>query len=105
MALDNPQLVEFCNDELRQIADQFVRLKSRVDAAITEYNARGLGTIINDGGSSNPVLDGSATDGRTIATGGDVFNFVTLMQDYVTFHTSGRNDVLFKWQVNGNRGE
>lgn len=104
MALDNPQLVEFCNDELRQIADLFVRLKIRVDSAVTEYNARNLGTIINDGGSSGPVLDGSAVDGRTIATGGDVFNLVTLMQDFQTFYTAGRNDVLFKWQVNGNRG-
>lgn len=104
MALDNPQLLEFANDELRQLADKFVALKIRVDAAVTQYNARGLGTIINDGGSTNSVLDGSATDGRTIATGGDVFNLVTLLQDFQTFYTSGRNDVLYKWQVNGNRG-
>jgi hypothetical protein len=104
MALDNPQLVEFCNDELRQIADRFVALKIRCDAAFEEYNARNLGTIINDGGSSGPVLDGSATDGRTVATGGDVFNLVTLIQDFQTFMTSGRVDVLYKWQVNGNRG-
>jgi hypothetical protein len=103
MALDNPQLVEFCNDELRQISDRFVALKIRVDAAYEEYNARDLGTIINDGGSSGPVLDGSATDGRTIATGGDVFNLVTLLQDFQTFMTSGRVDVLYKWQVNGNK--
>ena len=103
MALDNAQLVEFCNDELRQIADKFVALKIRVDAAYEEYNARNLGTIINDGGPSNPVLDGSATDGRTIGTGGDVYNMVTLMADFQTFMTSGRVDVLYKWQVNGNR--
>lgn len=104
MALDSPQLTEFCNDELRQIADRFVALKIRVDAAVEEYNARNLGTVITDGGSSNNVLDGSATDGRTIATGGDVWNLVTLMQDFQTFMTSGRVDVLYKWQVNGNRG-
>lgn len=104
MALDNAQLIEFCNDELRQIADRFVALKIRVDAAYEEYTARNLGTVINDGGSSNPVLDGSATDGRTIATGGDVYNLITMMQDFQTFMTSGRVDVLYKWQVNGNRG-
>jgi hypothetical protein len=110
MALDNAQLVEFCNDELRQIADQLVRLKIRTEAAIAEYNARELGTVINDGGSTNPVLDGSATDGRTVATGGDVWNFITLMQDLETFfaggtvpETVGRVDVIYKWQVNGNR--
>lgn len=103
MALDNAQLVEFCNDELRQIADRFVALKIRVDAAVAEYNSRNLGTIITDGGSGNPVLDGSAADGRTIGTGGDVWNAVTLLQDFQTFMTSDRVDVLYKWQVNGNR--
>ena len=103
MALDNPQLIEFCNDEVRQIADKFQVMTDRIDAAVAEYNARGLGTIINDGGSTNPVLDGSATDGRTIATGGDVFNFVTLMTDMQTFLTQGRKDVIAKWQVNGNK--
>jgi len=101
MALDNPQLVDFCNDELRQIADRFVQLNIRVDSAVAEYNAKNLGTIITDGGSSNPVLDGSAQDGRTIATGGDVWNLVTLLQDFQTFMTQGRVDVLYKWQVNG----
>ena len=104
MALDNAQLIEFCNDECRQIADMLVRAKIRVDSAVAEYNARELGTIINAGGSSGPVLDGSATDGRTIATGGDVFNLVTLMQDLQTFMTQGRVDVLYKWQVNGSKG-
>lgn len=104
MPLDNPQLKEFCNDELRQIADKFVGLKLRVDAAVAEYNARNLGDVITAGGSSNPVLDGADADGRTIATGGDVWNLVTMLQDFQTFMTQGRVDVLFKWQVNGNRG-
>lgn len=104
MALDNAQLVEFCNDELRQIADLSVQLKIRIDAAIAEYNARNLGTIINDGGSSGPVLDGSASDGRTIATGGDVFNLITLITGVKDFlEANSRMDVLYKWQVNGNR--
>jgi hypothetical protein len=103
MALDNPQLVDFCNDELRQIADEFVRLRNRCIAAREEYDARDLGTIINAGGSSGPVLDGSAVDGRTIATGGDVFNLVTLMSDFATFCTVDRVDVMYRWQVNGNR--
>lgn len=104
MALDNPQLVDFCNGELRQIADKFVALNIRVDAAIAEYNARGLGTIINAGGSENPVLDGSVVDGRTIATGGDVFVMVTLLKDMQTFMTQGRVDALYRWQVNGTSG-
>ena len=104
MALDNPQLTEFCNSELRQIADKIVALKIRADSATAEYAARNLGTVIDSGGSSNPVLDGSAIDGRTIATGGDVYNMVTLLSDFKTFLTQGRVDVLYKWQVNGANG-
>lgn len=104
MALNSPQLAEFCNSELRQIADKFVALKIRIDSAVAEYNARNLGTVINDGGSGNVIADGAETDGRTIVVGGDVWNFVTLMQDFQTFMTSGRVDVLYKWQVNGTNG-
>lgn len=103
MALNAPQLVEFCNSDLRQIADLLTRLNTRSEAAYATYNARNLGTVINDGGASNPVLDGSATDGRTICTGGDVYNMVTLLTDLATFMTQGRRDVLAKWNVNGDR--
>ena len=104
MALDNPQLVEFCNDELRQIGDRLKALDIRTAAAVAEYNARNLGTVINDGGSSNNVLDGSASDGRTVVTGGDVFNLITLIQELQTFFAvSGRRDVIAKWNVNGHR--
>lgn len=105
MALDAPQLTEFCNDELRQVGDLLKRLDLRSAAVIAEYNARDLGTVINAGGSSGPVLDGSATDGRTICTGGDVFNVVTLLQDLQAFFgVSGRRDVVTKWNVNGHKG-
>jgi len=104
MHLDNAQLTEFANDELRQLGDLIKKLDLRSAAAISEYNARNLGTVINDGGSANPVLDGSATDGRTICTGGDVFNLVTLLQNLQTFFSeSGRRDVVNKWNVNGHK--
>lgn len=101
MALDSPQLIAFCNEDLRIIADRLVAIDVRLAPIIAEYNAKNLGTVINDGGSSGPVLDGSAVDGRTIVTGGDVFNLVTLLIDLQTFLTQGRKDVLYKWQVNG----
>jgi hypothetical protein len=104
MALDNAQLVEFCNDELRQIGDRLNALDIRTAAAVAEYNARNLGTVINDGGSSGPVIDGSATDGRTVVTGGDVFNLITMVQELQTFFAvAGRRDVIAKWNVNGHR--
>ena len=104
MALDSPQLVEFCNDELRQLGDRLTTLDLRSAAAITEYFARDLSTIITAGGSTGPVLDGSATDGRTIATGDDAVNMLTLLQAVQTFFdVTGRRDVIAKWNVNGHK--
>lgn len=104
MALDSPQLTEFCNDELRQLGDMLTRMDLRTTAINAEYNARDLGTVINAGGSSNPVLDGSASDGRTICTGGDVFNLITMVQALQTFFAvAGRRDVISKWNVNGHK--
>lgn len=99
-----PQLVSFCNDDLRTIADRFEYLVARVPEIIATYNARDLGNLINASGSSNLITDGSMEDGRTRVTGGDVFNCVTLLSDFVAFISQGRKDVIAKWQVNGLRG-
>ena len=101
MELSNPQLVSYCNDDLRTLADNLYKLAYQIPGSVAVYNARDLGTIINVGGASNLIDDGSAVDGRTRCTGGDVFNMVTLLQDFNTFMTQGRKDVLAKWQVHG----
>lgn len=101
----NPQLVSLCNNRLRAFADLVVRLDADAEIIAGEYNARDLGTIINDAGASNLIADGSATDGRTRRSGGDVFNLVTLIQDFQAFvAATGRRDVLLGWQVNGHTG-
>lgn len=98
--IDNPQLRSFCNDSLRRVSNQLADIDQKLTGIIAEYNAKGLGTIINDGGSSNLIADGSASDGRTRVAGGDVYNLITLLTDLQTFVTQGRRDVLAKWQVN-----
>lgn len=98
----NPQLKKFCNERLRTLGDSLASLAfTKVPAAVAQYNAEDLGTIINNAGSSNLITDDSEGDGRPRCTGGDVFNMVTLLQDLNTFMTQGRKDVLMKWQVNG----
>jgi hypothetical protein len=99
--LTNPQLVNWANEEGRTFADKLFQLVHHAERAVGEYNQRDLGTIINDGGASELITDGSQTDGRTRVTGGDVFNEVTLMQDFLAFMTQGRRDVVMKWEVNG----
>lgn len=99
--LSNPQLVHFCNEDVRQLADRLAALDVALTPFLETYNARDLGTIIEAGGAGNLIDDGSEQDGRTRVVGGDVYNFVTLIQDLQTFITTGRRDVIYRWQVNG----
>lgn len=97
----NGQLTDFTNGYMRPLCDKLAAMNATLATVVSTYNARDLGTIINDAGASNLITDGSVTDGRTRITGGDVFNTVTLIQDLQTFLTSGRKDVIAKCQVNG----
>lgn len=99
--LSNPQLVDFANAQARVVSDKLAALNTAAATLIATYNARDLGTVINDGGAGNLIADGSETDGRTRVTGGDVFNLVTLLADLDGFMTQGRKDVIAKWRVNG----
>jgi Flp pilus assembly CpaE family ATPase len=104
MPIENAQLAQFCNAELRQVADQLERLKIRTAAATAIYYARNLGTVIDSAGASNTVDDGADEDGRTIVTGGDVYNIVGLLNDLTTFLNADRQQVISKWNVNGHKG-
>ena len=101
--LSNPQLVDFANSYLRPLADALAKAHLDLQPVEDTYNARDLGTVINDGGAGNLIADGSVSDGRTRITGGDVFNFITLINDLQGFLTQGRLDVIFKWQVHSVR--
>lgn len=101
--ISDPQVVDFANNSLRLLADQFAHIDSVLTSVLAQYNARDLGTIINKAGAVNLIADGSSADGRTRRSGGDIFNIVTLFQDFQAFMTSGRQDVINGWQVNGVR--
>lgn len=103
--LTNAQLVAFSNEVLRPIADAIARIDAIAPGIRAEYDAKGLGTIIEAGGPTEMIADGSAADGRTRVTGGDVYNIITLVDGLRTWvDASGRRAVLAKWQVNGLRG-
>lgn len=98
--INNAQLTAFCNEVLRPVANVIAGADRHVASQIAEYNAKDLGTVINNGDSSNLITDGSVTDGRTRCTGGDVFNLITLLTDLKAFfdaNSGGRRDVLMKW--------
>ena len=101
MGIANPQLVTYCNEDLRRLADKFHSLSNECQSSVGTYYARDLASVINTAGTAKKVDDNSSVDGRTEVTGSDVFNMVTFMQDFNVFMTQGRKDVLAKWQVHG----
>lgn len=102
MALNsNPQVIAYSNNRVRPLADKLIRARRDLKAAVEEYNDQNIGSLINAAGDGNILADGSATDGRPQMVGGDLYNFVTLLQDLDTFFNSGRVTVIDKAMGNG----
>lgn len=70
----SPQVVHFCNERVRPMADQVERFCSMLDAWLTDYGAQGIATLIAAEGASNNVGDGSDIDGRQRVTGTEIIN-------------------------------
>lgn len=106
MANTNPQVINFANSRIRQMADRMFSLHLESVAVLAEYNAGNIGTLISDVGAGEIISDGSATDGRTQITGGDIFNIMTAIQAYIAFINNGavatldRTSVITKPHVN-----
>lgn len=66
----DPTAVAFSNAKIRPIADKFMKLYWFAKATSSEWTAKNMSALIpND---SSLVVDGSAVDGRTPITGGDI---------------------------------
>lgn len=97
----SPQVVDFANNSMRTLANDLTKTEATLTVIKDTYDARNLGTIISDAGAGNLIADGSALDGRTRRTGGDVFNMVTFIDDFNAFlDQNGRRELLHGWQVN-----
>lgn len=105
--ITNPQVVRFSNEVVRPLADELYKTWFLSKSALEDYAAGDIGTKINDAGSSNFIGDGSDVDGRTRITGGDIFNFITALQEFIDYVENGtvtqadRTDVITKPHVNG----
>lgn len=86
---DDPQVVAFSNNRVRPMADVIYSAYYRAKSVIADYNAGDIGTKINNEGPSELIADGSATDGRTRITGGDIYNFIGACQELVDYVEGG----------------
>lgn len=106
MAITNPQVIAFSNSRVRPICDEMYSLYYHAKSLIADYNAGNIGTLIDSAGSGDSLTDGSETDGRTVITGGDIYNVITWAQQLVNFvenqavTTADRLTVIGKPHVN-----
>jgi hypothetical protein len=104
--INNPQVVLFANERVRTIADSLYSAYFRSKSILEDYASGQIGSLIDSAGASELVADGSDSDGRTRITGGDIYNIITALEQFVNFiegqavTTADRTDVISKPHVN-----
>lgn len=76
--ITNPEAVKFCNEKIRPVADRYAQLYWFAKIVLAEWNAGDLSTNVPN--TSDVVVDGSATDGRTPITGAQVNGIIANLQ-------------------------
>lgn len=100
--IDDPEVVRLCNEKARTLADAAARYYYAAKAFVNEWDATGMGSKIP--ATADPVIDGSATDGRTPITGADVNNLKNHVDTMIAdLEATGKQklDILLKIEVNG----
>jgi hypothetical protein len=100
--ITNPEAVRYCNEIIRPLADVATRYYYAALAAVNEWNATDMGTKIPN--TTDVVVDGASTDGRSIITGAKVNGLKNHVQTMLTDLQANNNqklNVLLQIEVNG----
>ena len=90
--ITNQQAVSFCNERVRVAANHFMKLYWWSKEVSQEWTAQGIGALIpND---ESVLIDGSATDGRTILTGADIHTLAARVAEFVALLEANTNAKL-----------
>jgi hypothetical protein len=81
-AITNPQAVGFCNNQIRPAADRFIQLYYWCKLTQQQWTAQGLAALLPN--STDNIVDGSATDGRTPITDGQVNILMNYVNTFIT---------------------
>lgn len=100
--ITNPQAVRFCNEQARTLADAAAAYYWKAKSVLAEWNSTGMSSLLPN--TSDPVIDGSATDGRTVITGANVnglINHVQAMVADLEANSNAKLNILMRIEVNG----
>jgi imidazole glycerol phosphate synthase subunit HisF len=74
----DPQVIAFANTRVRPFADRMFSAWLEAIALVEEFDSGDIATQVEAAGAGEILVDGSATDGRTQITGGDIYNLVNV---------------------------
>jgi len=98
----NPQIVRFCNQTIRPLADDVTRLSVDVSSVIAIVQAQGLLAILQAADQALVIDDGSTQDGRPPITVGQLIAFLTECQKaHTALDTTTAVQQALAIQVNG----
>lgn len=90
--ITNPEAIAFCNEKIRPAADRLAQTYYFAKAVAQEWTANNLGDLIPV--SADPIIDGSATDGRHPITANDVNVMIGILNEYIAaMEASGNQDL------------
>lgn len=90
--ITDPAAVRFSNEKVRVAADKFAQAYYFAIEAINEWNATGMSSKITN--TADPIIDGSAIDGRNPITGSDATNVITRLMENITDYEAASNAKL-----------
>lgn len=99
--ITSPQAVQFCNEEIRVVADLFEQLYWSSKKLDLNWNTTYSALIPN---TVDVIVDGAATDGRKIITGQMVNNIINRAFEFITDQEAAGNaklNTVLQVSVNG----
>jgi hypothetical protein len=100
----NPQIVRFCNQTIRPLADDVTRLAVAVQNVMVVVQAQGILATLQAADQTAVIDDGSATDGRPPINVGQLVAFLAECQKAQSaIDTTTAVAQAAAIQVNGNR--
>ena len=79
--ITNPQVIRFCNEHARRVADGWCSLYNAMKTATSVWTGQGLGTLTPN--TADLIADGSDVDGRGRLTGAQLTSLKTIMDTFI----------------------
>ena len=100
--ITNAQAVAFSNNRIRPMADLLYTAYQTAKSIVDQWNAQDVSSVLPN--TTDPIVDGSAQDGRPPITGAKATNVITRCQDLIADYEASSNaklNTVTAVQVNG----